>query len=574
MAKNTSIAYWLDGEELAGAKEQIQTVCDLLGLDAPCEVAERYYFIVNYKTVNLNAIKRTRLFEASQEELIRLNKPLLEVPDPTDSRRKVSEATPPPQVAVPPPPSAVPPPPVAVVPEDSPRSAATSLNPRVLCKKVNDRIDELYRTKTEKGRSAAQWMQETWNGPLGLKNENKMGELCVTLENLKTKEEDARVRADFRAARLLAHRVEKVEMQMRSAELFPELKDNGGFWAVSFQHLMELRDKVIATPGQDEWNVATVNERYIKHECSKFGKSMAMSRWDVHTGPKRSKVFVTHCWLEPFVEFCNSIEHAFRDREEKPDMFICFMSLMQSDDPKVIAEEVGTQDGGNGMANFDAHPPPFVVALSWADEFLVVRNKRCDIYTRGWCALEAFYAIKFGFFDDKEGKVIVVGPTDGQWGGPTNKNALDAKCSWPQDEKDIIAHLTAQAEHLAALQKEIDWIHKHPAEVPPAASSPALTQPPHGIADLNEALRNLELKPDMSAQPDLDCPVAGLAAVLSSAKLDDVDAKKVADWCTQQKAALLEEVKQNFEELVTACDLLAMPKNRLLKALDKALEDS
>ena len=131
---------------------------------------------------------------------------------------------------------------------------------------------------------------------------------------------------------------------------------------------------------------------------------------------------------------------------------------MQSDEPAVIAEQVGAAD-------MPLQDSPFVKALYHASRFLVLRNKSCDLYTRCavrvrmmllfaisdrglcfvvrmWCCCELVFAIKFGKTP------LLAGPNS--FSG-ADSSCLDADC-WSKDDKNkIMQYITTQTSF-----KEVD----------------------------------------------------------------------------------------------------------------------
>ena len=166
-----------------------------------------------------------------------------------------------------------------------------------------------------------------------------------------------------------------------------------------------------------------VNEMFIKPECAKSGTSYAMA---CNPGGLELHMFVTHAWDEPFKEFVESIQSACAHDAVKPNLWICALALVQSDDPAVISAQVGDEKTPLEQA-------PFVRALERASQFLVVRNRNTDIYTRLWCVCELDCAWKFDLLST--GKARVCGPA--VFAGATSK-CCDAECYSPTDREKIL----------------------------------------------------------------------------------------------------------------------------------------
>merc|ERR1719401_200425 len=104
--------------------------------------------------------------------------------------------------------------------------------------------------------------------------------------------------------------------------------------------------------------------------------------------PVRAKHFVTHAWAEPMREFTASIRSALEPMQrEEQTLWICMFAVFQTQDPSVIAGQLGR----------NPWQAPFTRALNSADRFLVVRNSEVNIYTRVWCCWELYCAYTLGY---------------------------------------------------------------------------------------------------------------------------------------------------------------------------------
>lgn len=99
-----------------------------------------------------------------------------------------------------------------------------------------------------------------------------------------------------------------------------------------------------------------------------------------------------------------------------------------------------------------------------------------------------------------------------------------------------------------------------------------MVQTTHCIMDLNLHLKELEV-PTPAPLPTPEV-VTGLSAVLTNAKLMPEVEKDIIDWCHEQQAVELMELKAGFEDLAKSCKLAGFPQKRLLKALEEALGES
>jgi len=217
-------------------------------------------------------------------------------------------------------------------------------------------------------------------------------------------------------------------------------------WAISFQQLLDL-DHIVRTRFGERYSEKTmrdVNDAIIKPACAHTGTS-----WALQENPHGLEldVFVTHAWDEQFADFLLSIQSVFHHTLRKPNLWICALALVQSDDSAIIARQVGD-------VNAPLERSPFVRALRAAKQFLVVRNNVTDLYMRLWCVFELHYAIQFQLVPDS---VMIAGPDAFR---EANTGCLDAKCYSNTDRAKILSALlegdgaTERVEQVDAMIKE------------------------------------------------------------------------------------------------------------------------
>ena len=173
-------------------------------------------------------------------------------------------------------------------------------------------------------------------------------------------------------------------------------------WCVTFVDLDFLREEVQAavgttliqppTNGIDDFDPSdkdygpsmyTVNEQYIKPVTMKAGK---MS-WALMRNPNGlvCDLFISHAWQEGVFEFLSKVRHSWPAGVRTA--WCCMLANPQNLD-----------------ISFFLHSPsssPFAVALRASEVMLVVPNRHQSVYTRLWCAYEAYLA-------QEEGKTILI----------------------------------------------------------------------------------------------------------------------------------------------------------------------
>ena len=173
-------------------------------------------------------------------------------------------------------------------------------------------------------------------------------------------------------------------------------------WCVTFVDLDFLREEVqaaVATTliqppanGTDDFepsdkdygpSIYTVNEQYIKPVTMKAGK---MS-WALMRNPHGlvCDLFISHAWQEGVFEFLSKVRHSWPAGVRTA--WCCMLANPQNLNISFFLQSPSTS--------------PFAVALRASEIMLVVPNRHQSVYTRLWCAYEAYLA-------QEEGKTILI----------------------------------------------------------------------------------------------------------------------------------------------------------------------
>jgi len=213
--------------------------------------------------------------------------------------------------------------------------------------------------------------------------------------------------------------------------------------AISYEQLMEFADTQFKDHyrsnlfGYPKKTMRHVVQDIIKPVCEEHGTA-----YSLHLNPDGlcADTFVTHCWDEPFVDFVESIRRLFHPFVNKPNLWICSFALNQGTEEVQEALDVPSLDQS-----------PFILALSQATKFVVVRNAKVDLYSRLWCVCELMFASRYGF-TAKAGKgssckeTLVTGPNNMS----SNISVAEAETSNPKDKEKIL--------QLLDLEFEVDYI--------------------------------------------------------------------------------------------------------------------
>lgn len=133
----------------------------------------------------------------------------------------------------------------------------------------------------------------------------------------------------------------------------------------------------------------------------------------------------------------------YRASVRKPTLWICTFALIQSDDPTVVAQQIGPPDAPLSDA-------PFARAMQHARELLVVRNDTVDIYSRLWCVCEVYFAHTYGLAPN-HAKVV-----GSDAFADVVTSCLDAKCRDLGDRIRILHALIGGSPAHAELVERID----------------------------------------------------------------------------------------------------------------------
>jgi hypothetical protein len=189
-------------------------------------------------------------------------------------------------------------------------------------------------------------------------------------------------------------------------------------WAIAFEQLLEVDALATQMYGNHSYRRKTMRDIHrdiIIPQCQETQQSYALSK---NPNGRKIGAFITHCWDEPFKDFCESIKAAFHHFPVKPNLWICAFALMQDNNEQVVTKQL----------EMPLEESPFVLALREATWFVVVRNSKRDLYSRIWCVCELYFATKFGFttttknknnYDKREGG------GGGGGGGDSRSNELD-----------------------------------------------------------------------------------------------------------------------------------------------------
>eukprot|EP00435_Cladocopium_sp_Y103_P042067 s2161_g11.t1 len=133
-------------------------------------------------------------------------------------------------------------------------------------------------------------------------------------------------------------------------------------------------------------SIYTVNEQYIKPITRFHGK---MS-WALMRNPAglECDMFISHAWLEGIFEFLRKVLHSWPRGVRTA--WCCMLA-----NPQNLNIEAFLQSPSKS---------PFALALRASEVVLVVPNRHVSVYTRLWCAYEAYIA-------DQEGKTILIAKT-------------------------------------------------------------------------------------------------------------------------------------------------------------------
>jgi len=132
-------------------------------------------------------------------------------------------------------------------------------------------------------------------------------------------------------------------------------------------------------PGDDAIgpNIYTVAQQLIKPVTRRAGgMSWALM---LHADGLQCDIFVTHAWQEGVYEFIDKVQHSWPVKAMRGAAYCCMLSNPQNGD---IGAMISSPRGS-----------PFARALCASRFMLVVPNQHSSIYSRIWCAYEAFLGL-------------------------------------------------------------------------------------------------------------------------------------------------------------------------------------
>ena len=175
-------------------------------------------------------------------------------------------------------------------------------------------------------------------------------------------------------------------------------------WCVTKEDLKVLRREVLhaiqlgeiqpPSDGSDDFDfsdgiygpsIYTVNEKYIKPVTSRAG----MMSWALMLHPQGLKcdLFISHAWQEGVFEFLSKVRHSWPQAQDLRHAWCCMLANPQNLNIEALLQSPKSS--------------PFALALRASKRVLVVPNRHQSVYTRLWCAYEAYLA-------QEEGKPILI----------------------------------------------------------------------------------------------------------------------------------------------------------------------
>jgi len=208
---------------------------------------------------------------------------------------------------------------------------------------------------------------------------------------------------------------------------------------LTYDQLLDVERIAIEHYGEADYPQKTMRdivEDLVKPQCAKTGTGWASHK---NAGdPKLVQVFVTHAWSERFKEFVDSVRAMLGCMFQKPVLYICAFAIYQGNDEDIEA-----------ALDTPIEACPFVKAMKCATTFAIVKTDEVDLWSRGWCWVEAFYARKFRLLPDH---VLVHGSK--KWAS-SKKGAVDFECFKTKDKRKILRFVTSLPD------SEMDEIEEH-----------------------------------------------------------------------------------------------------------------
>jgi len=219
-------------------------------------------------------------------------------------------------------------------------------------------------------------------------------------------------------------------------------------WGISLKQLQDLRTQVCSDAGQDAFNKMTMRDicKIISPACQREKKSYALV---LNEFGLEAKAFVTHCWDEPFGEFVDSVQDAMANMMNPLPLWICSFALYQDQGmiQKVLLVPINKS--------------PFVRVIKSLDKkvgkFIVVRNRKTDLYSRLWCVCELLVAKREGFIPDH---TLVVGRQNEAF---EPLSCLHARAFDRNDHEKIMRYLIETFESHREIDEIIKVLREHPS---------------------------------------------------------------------------------------------------------------
>jgi len=148
---------------------------------------------------------------------------------------------------------------------------------------------------------------------------------------------------------------------------------------------LEQLKSILELPGFTEtmtmWDVV---QKFIKPATKGTGLSYALTL--NKQKPLRATYMVSHGWMETYEHFIQALSAT--DLETEDAFWVCSMAIYQCEDihELTIEQQLGS----------DVSRGPFATVLKQANVMLALLTPDSNIYTRMWCVLEIFMAIRLG----------------------------------------------------------------------------------------------------------------------------------------------------------------------------------
>lgn len=217
------------------------------------------------------------------------------------------------------------------------------------------------------------------------------------------------------------------------------------YFSVSLQQLNELDTKARTTLGA-RYQLSTTRNvvDQVVSPCTAHLPNFCFARLVNGASLLAANVFVSHAWDESFADFVATVNGVFAS-VPGVRLWICFLALCQHG--LRVAKRPGLQPQTSAFAE----------VIERVEMFLLVRNKRVDVYSRLWCVWEIFLADRLGFRDKPNG-ILVAGSNAGfQSSEPVHISECEA--SEPEDRAWLIEGLGLQALEACRVATEVRGLY-------------------------------------------------------------------------------------------------------------------